>query len=104
MIMPLRVADTGLNSARWNFAMTAALAELHRAGEAPDTLRFLRFPPSAIVGRHQILAREVRLYYCRAKGIETARRTTGGGAIYMDPGILAWEIVAGRRLLGGGLS
>lgn len=104
MTMPLRVVDTGLKSARWNFAMTAALAELHRAGEAPDTLRFLRFPPSAIVGRHQILAREVRLDYCRANGIETARRTTGGGAIYMDPGILAWEIVAGRRLLGGGLS
>jgi lipoate-protein ligase A len=102
--MPLRVVDTGLKPARWNFAMTAALAELHRGGEAPDTLRFLRFPPSAIVGRHQVLAREVRLDYCRVNGIEAARRTTGGGAIYMDPGILAWEIVAGRRLLGGGLS
>jgi lipoate---protein ligase len=100
----MRVIDTGLRSARWNFAMTAALAELHRAGSAPDTLRFFRFLPSAIVGCHQYLAREVRLDACRTRGIETARRTTGGGAIYMDPGILAWEIVAERRLLGVELS
>jgi len=100
----MRVIDTGLRSARWNFAMTAALAELHRMGSLPDTLRFFRFLPSAIVGCTQNLAREVRLDVCQARGIETARRTTGGGAIYMDPGILAWEIVAERRLLGGELS
>jgi lipoate---protein ligase len=100
----MRLIDTGLRSARWNFAMTAALAELHRTGSTLDTLRFFRFLPSAIVGRHQDLAREVRLDRCRARGIETARRTTGGGAIYMDPGILAWEIVADRRCLGVGLS
>ncbi|MGE0737190.1 MAG: biotin/lipoate A/B protein ligase family protein [Alphaproteobacteria bacterium] len=83
--------------------MTAALAELHRRGQAPDSLRFMFFVPSVSVGRHQSLAREVRLERCRARGVETARRITGGGAIYMDPGMLAWEIVTGRRRFAGGL-
>jgi len=99
----MRVIDTGRRSARWNLAMTAALAALHRTGETPDTLRFLHFPRSVLIGRHQDLGREARLDHCRAYGIETARRPTGGGAVYMDPGILSWEIVADRDRLGRGL-
>jgi lipoate-protein ligase A len=96
----VRVIDTGRRSARWNLAMTAALAHLHRAGATPDTLRFLHFPASVLIGRHQDLARAACLDHCRARGIELARRPTGGGAVYMDPGVLAWEIVADRGRLG----
>jgi lipoate-protein ligase A len=96
----LRVVDSGVVEGRLNIALGQALVEAHRAGRSPDTLRFLRFPPTALVGRHQALGQEVDLAYCRARGIGTARRITGGGAIYLDPGQLGWEIVIKRQTLG----
>jgi lipoate---protein ligase len=100
----LRVIDTGLRPPRWNIAMTAALAELHGAGEISDTLRFQRFQPCVLVGRNQDIAREVRIERCAQKGVALARRLTGGGAVYMDAGVLSWEIVANRRRFGTDLA
>ena len=100
----LRVVDTGLQPPRRNIAMTAALAELHAASKIPDTLRFQRFEPCVLVGRNQDIDREVRLDRCRQRGVALARRVTGGGAVYMDAGILSWEIVAGRRRFGADLT
>src|ERR1700681_95749 len=100
----LRVIDTGLRPPRWNIAMTAALAELHGAGEIPDTLRFQRFQPCVLVGRNQDIRREVRLDRCKQKGVTLARRVTGGGAGYMDAGLFSSEIVAGRRRFGADLT
>jgi lipoate-protein ligase A len=100
----LRVIDTGLRPPRWNIAMTAALAELHGAGEISDTLRFQRFQPCVLVGRNQDIRREARLDRCRQKGVALARRMTGGGAVYMDAGILSWEVVAGRPRFGADLA
>jgi lipoate---protein ligase len=99
MTAPIRILDTGLLTARRNLALTAALAELHRAGSTPDILRFQDFHPAAIVGRHQSLAREVRLDRCRDLNVETARRMTGGGAIYMGPGLLGWELIVDKSCL-----
>jgi lipoate-protein ligase A len=95
-----RVIDTGLRDARRQIAFDQALIDAHRAGEIPDTIRFLRFPPSALIGRHQALSREVKLDYCRRHGIGTARRITGGGALYFDEGQLGWELVFHRATLG----
>jgi lipoate-protein ligase A len=95
----LRVLDTGVIEGRLNIALGQAIVEAHRAGRAPDTLRFLRFPPTALVGRHQALGQEIDLEYCRAHGVGTARRITGGGAIYLDPGQLGWELALNRRTL-----
>jgi lipoate-protein ligase A len=95
-----RVIDTGLRGARENIAFDSALLEAHKAGSITDTIRFLRFRPSALVGRHQALSREVDLSHCRAAGIEVARRITGGGAIYFDQGQLGWELVFRRHTLG----
>jgi lipoate-protein ligase A len=100
----LRVIDTGLRAPRWNIAMTAALAELHGAGEISDTLRFQRFQPCVLVGRNQDIHREVEIDRCRQKGVVLARRVTGGGAVYMDADILSWEIVANRRRFGADLA
>ncbi len=97
----LRVIDSGVTEGRLNIALGQALIEQHRAGEIPDTLRFLRFPPTALVGRHQALAQEVDLAYCREHDIGLARRITGGGAIFLDPGQLGWELVIHRATLGG---
>jgi len=99
MGLPFRVIDTGVREGRANIAFDAALVELHRAGRIPDTLRFLRFFPTALVGRHQSLARELRLDTCASNGIGLARRITGGGAIYFDEGQLGWELVFSRRRL-----
>lgn len=95
-----RVIDTGLRDARRQIAFDQALIDAHRAGEIPDTIRFLRFPPSALIGRHQALSRELKLDYCRTRGIGTARRITGGGALYFDEGQLGWELVFHRTTLG----
>jgi len=100
---PFRVIDTGVREGRSQIAFDQALIELHRQGHVPDTIRFLRFPPTALVGRHQALGQELKLDYCRDNDIGTARRITGGGAIYLDPGQLGWELVFSRSRLALGM-
>jgi lipoate-protein ligase A len=65
----------------------------------PDTVRFLRFEPSALVGRHQAIGQELKLDFCRANGVALVRRITGGGAIYLDPNQVGWELVLSRKRL-----
>jgi lipoate-protein ligase A len=100
MSRPFRLIDTGVREGRANIAFDAALIEERQAGNVPDTVRFLRFPPTALIGRHQDLSREVDLDYCRANGVGVVRRITGGGAIYLDEGQLGWELVFHRASLG----
>jgi lipoate-protein ligase A len=95
-----RVIDTGVRSGRRQIAFDQAMIDAHRAGQITDSIRFLRFPPTALIGRHQALSQEVKLDYCRAHRIGTARRITGGGAIYFDEGQLGWELVFHRATLG----
>jgi len=95
-----RVLDTGVLEGRLNIAIGQAIVEARQAGAVPDTLRFLRFPPTALVGRHQALGQEVDLAYCREHGIGVVRRITGGGAIFMEPGLLGWELAFDRKTLG----
>ncbi len=95
-----RVIDTGVREGRRNIAFDAALIHARQADAVPDTIRFLRFPPTALIGRHQDLSREVDLEYCAEKDIGIARRITGGGAIYLDEGQLGWELVFHRASLG----
>lgn len=101
--MMLRVIDSGLRGARFNLSLTEALRRGRAAGTTPDTLRFQHFPPSAIIGRHQLLHREVDLDWVAAHRVQTARRMTGGGAIVMGPGLLGWELVLSRRVAPGTL-
>jgi lipoate-protein ligase A len=96
----LRLIDTGLMSARRNIALSAATAELHCAGQVPDTLRLCLYPRSVLVGRTQSLADAVNLGACRRMGVEIARRITGGASFYMTPGVLAWELIAERHRFG----
>src|SRR5262245_12985381 len=100
----LRILETGLNPARLNAGMTAALAELHRTGRAGDTLRFHRSPPAVLLGRHQNLRRVVNLAFCRRRDIEIARRITGGLAVQIGPDILAFDLFVGRRDFGPSLA
>jgi lipoate-protein ligase A len=99
----MRLIDTGVARAERNIAVTTALAELHRAGEIPDTLRLCRYGRSVLVGQGQALTDAVHLDECRRRNVEVARRVTGGGAVYMSPGVLVWEVVAGRYRFGATL-
>jgi lipoate-protein ligase A len=88
-----RLLDTGACSAAENMALDEALLELKAKGEIPSTLRFIQFSsPTVLVGHHQSVEEEVRLDYCRKKGIEINRRLTGGGALYWGTQELGWEI------------
>jgi len=98
--MTFRIIDTGVREGCANIAFDAALIEERQADHVPDTIRFLRFPPTALIGRHQDLSREVDLDYCEKNGVGTVRRITGGGAIYLDEGQLGWELVFHRKSLG----
>ncbi len=95
-----RIIDTGVREGRANIAFDAALIELRQQDKVPDTIRFMRFPPTALIGRHQDLSREIDLDYCARDGVGTVRRITGGGAIYLDEGQLGWELVFHRSSLG----
>ena len=97
---PFRVIDTGLRGGRANIAFDQALIETRKDGAVPDTIRFLRFRPSALIGLHQILSHEVKLDYCRSHGIEIGRRITGGGGLYFDEGQIGWELVFDRSAFG----
>jgi lipoate-protein ligase A len=100
MSRPLQIIDSGVIEGRMNIALGQALIEAHGEGLIPDTLRFLRFPPTVLIGRHQALNQEVDIDYCNDNDIELVRRITGGGAIYLDPGQLGWELVISRATLG----
>lgn len=95
----MRVIDTGLKSAVENIAWDKALIMARREGVIGDTIRFLRFKPSALVGYHQSVEQEIRVDYCKERGIDINRRVTGGGAIYFDEGQLGWELVFDRESL-----
>jgi lipoate-protein ligase A len=104
MMTPLRILDTGLKSAPWNVAMTATLVELHRNLRIPDTLRFHRYPRCVLLGRSQDACRVADADFCRRESIEIVRRVTGGGAVFMSPRMLAWDVVVDRRSCGGALA
>jgi lipoate-protein ligase A len=85
--------DSGLRSGAWNQALDREWLRRHAAGAAPDLLRFHRNLPTASLGRHQDGAKELRLDYCREKGVEVVCRPSGGGALYLDAGQQAFSLV-----------
>lgn len=55
-----------------------------RSMPADDYFFMWQVSPSVIFGRNQVPANEVNLDYCRAHGIRTYRRKSGGGCVYAD--------------------
>jgi lipoate-protein ligase A len=100
MTRRFRVIDTGIRPCREQMAFDQALIENHKAGKIPDTIRFLQFPPSVLVGRHQAISHELNLDACTKAGVGIGRRITGGGALYLDEGQFGWELVFHRDTLG----
>jgi len=53
--------------------------------QAPPTLRFYRWKPSAVsIGTFQGMHDEVAIDFCKSEGIDYIRRITGGGAVFHD--------------------
>ena len=100
MAAQFRVVDTGVRTGRQNIALDRALIEARLEGAIGDTIRFIQFEPCALVGRHQELAQELNLEACAERGVQTVRRMTGGGAIFMDGGQLGWALVCDKRVFG----
>jgi lipoate-protein ligase A len=97
---PFRVVATGPHGGRESTALDQALIDARQENRIPDTIRFISFLPSALIGVHQYLSHEIRLDYCRAQGIEVGRRITGGGSLYLDEGTIGWELVFDRSTFG----
>jgi lipoate---protein ligase len=91
MTAVLRVMDTGVASGRWNTALS--LAMLQGAQSGGPVVRFYAFSPCVLLGASQAMAEGADLAFCSREGIEIARRITGGGSVYMSPGMLAWDVV-----------
>ncbi len=88
-----RLLDTGRVSAAANMALDRIILEEVAAGASPPTLRFLQFKPAAaLVGYHQDVTQEIRLDFCRERGIDVNRRLTGGGGILFQESALGWEL------------
>jgi len=100
----IRVIDTGLRTGRENIAHDQAMIDAHVDGVIGDSFKFIHFNPCALVGRHQDLSQELKLEECKRLGVQTVRRVTGGGAIYLDNGQLGWALICDRRTVGGDLS
>jgi lipoate-protein ligase A len=69
-----------------------------------DIVRFHRYPSCVLLGASQDMESAADVGYCREAHVEVARRVTGGGAVYMSPGMLAWDVLVDRRELGGDLA
>jgi len=92
-----RFLDTGCRSAAENMALDDVILECRARNVVPDTIRFLQFdPPAVLVGYNQAVEHEVRVEFCRSKGIDINRRLTGGGAIFFDKKSLGWEVIASK--------
>jgi lipoate-protein ligase A len=89
----LWVMDDGLETAARARARDLAALRAAAAGKHVALLRFHRSQPAALLGRHQWPDKELRLDYCRDNGIDVIRRPSGGGALYVDQGQLAWSLV-----------
>jgi lipoate-protein ligase A len=68
-------------------ALDEVLAKEVAAGRRPPTLRFWEWErPAIIIGAFQSLRNEVDLEAATEHGVQTVRRVTGGGAMFVEPG------------------
>jgi lipoate-protein ligase A len=78
-------------------ALDESILKAKNEDRIPNTLRFLQFSPnSVLVGYHQSVEQEIRIDFCKERGIDINRRITGGGALYFDKPQLGWEIIASK--------
>lgn len=82
-----------------NLAIEEVLIDLLVNSPYDFIIRFWRNPKSVVLGRGQVLEREINVRYCNKHGIEIGRRISGGGAVYQDHGNLNISFIAKKQLL-----
>ena len=84
-------------------ALDQVLTEEVGAGHRQPTLRFWeRTEPAVVIGSFQSLKNEVDLENAEKYGIQVARRITGGGAMFVEPGsFITYSIYAPTDLVHG---
>ncbi|MFX0108251.1 MAG: biotin/lipoate A/B protein ligase family protein [Candidatus Hodarchaeota archaeon] len=94
----VRFIDLEIHNAFENMAIDEAIMMAIKRKEAPPTLRFYRWSPSAVsIGTFQGMTEEVDLDYCKRNNIDRIRRITGGGAVYHDfDGEITYSIILPR--------
>ena len=77
--------EVELSDARANLALEEALV---RAGPVRPVLRVWQNGACVVIGRGQLVWREVNAAACAAAGVPVLRRASGGGAVFHDAGNL----------------
>ncbi len=65
-----------------------------------DAFFMWQVQPSVIFGRNQLIESEVNLDYCRAHGIQTYRRKSGGGCVYADMNNIMFSYITSEDNVG----
>lgn len=77
-----------------NIAADEELLAAVEEGSLPPTLRVWEQPSRAvIVGRSNVIEREVHVAACEADGVPILRRCSGGGAVVLGTGCLCYSLV-----------
>lgn len=84
-------------------ALDDVLAQDVAAGRRPPTLRFWEWErPAIIIGAFQSLRNEVDMEAAERLGVNTVRRMTGGGAMFVEPGsTITYSLYAPGALVAG---
>ncbi len=82
-----QVIDSKAVSPAMHLALDDVLAREVAAGRRAPTLRFWEWErPAIIIGNFQSVRNEVDLEAAERMGVQTVRRVTGGGAMFVEPG------------------
>ncbi|MEA3254379.1 MAG: hypothetical protein U9Q22_00925, partial [Candidatus Altiarchaeota archaeon] len=96
--MEWRYFDIGLVNPYEAMAVHEAMFISRVEGRSPNTLYLEQYnSKSVFLGYHQCAEAELNLDYCRENDIKVVRRSTGGGAGYMDPKQLNYEVTVDRQ-------
>jgi len=91
----MRVMRTGSRDVWRNLAVEEWL--LDRAEAFGPTLFLCRNDPALVIGKNQNPWREADLDRARRAGVRVARRSSGGGAVFHDPGNLNFSFIVPRE-------